>query len=81
MASQSPNPALDNESRSGQIQAVLIVFSALTTLVVCSRIFTRLHILKTFGYEDAFMVLAQLLTLGSAAAIGLGALQSCRYIH
>lgn len=72
MTSSSPNPALDGESRVGEIIAILSVASVLSTLVVSLRCYCRAVILRSFGLDDAIMVPAQVLTLASAVAIGLG---------
>lgn len=64
--------SLDGESRVATICAILTVGSVLTTAVVTLRIYTRTLLLHTFGIEDAFMIAAQFLAIGSAVAIGLG---------
>ncbi|KAH8198208.1 hypothetical protein TruAng_007635 [Truncatella angustata] len=71
MAATSRDHSLDDQSHVGRIQAVLWVGSILSTLAVGLRFFTRLHLLNTFGYEDFFMAVSQVLTMGSAVAIGL----------
>ncbi|KAK3994350.1 hypothetical protein QBC44DRAFT_43697 [Cladorrhinum sp. PSN332] len=73
MAGPSPNPALDGESRVGEIIAILSVASILSTLVVSLRCYSRAVILRSFGLDDALIVPAQILTLASALAIGLEA--------
>ncbi|OLN96201.1 hypothetical protein CCHL11_03260 [Colletotrichum chlorophyti] len=62
---------LDDESRVAEIVAILVVGSVLSTLAVGLRAFTRVKMLRTFGADDSVMVVAQLLTIGSAVAIGL----------
>ncbi|KAK4202872.1 hypothetical protein QBC40DRAFT_319530 [Triangularia verruculosa] len=73
MAGPSPNPALDGESRVGEIIAILSVASVLSTLVVALRCYCRAVILRSFGLDDVLIVPAQILTLASAVAIGLEA--------
>ncbi|EAQ86279.1 hypothetical protein CHGG_07532 [Chaetomium globosum CBS 148.51] len=71
MAGPSPDPALDGESRVGEIIAILSVASILSTLAVTLRCYSRAVILRSFGLDDAIIVPAQILTLASAVAIGL----------
>jgi hypothetical protein len=59
MAGPSPNPALDGESRVGEIIAILTVASILSTLVVALRVYSRAVILRSFGLDDAMIVPAQ----------------------
>ncbi|SPQ21469.1 304c17e9-557f-49a5-93ef-64b29e142d23 [Thermothielavioides terrestris] len=73
MAAQSPNPALDGESRVTEIVVILSVASVFSTLAVTLRCYSRGVILRSFGLDDAIMVPAQILTLASAVAIGLEA--------
>ncbi|KAF5521068.1 Satratoxin biosynthesis SC1 cluster protein 4 [Colletotrichum aenigma] len=63
--------SLDGESRFGEIVAILIVGSVLSSVAVGLRAFTRLCMLRTFGMDDMVMIAAQALALGSAVAIGL----------
>lgn len=62
----------DGESQVGYIVSILTVACILSTTVVVLRLYTRIHILNTFGADDAVMGFAQILTLGSATAIYLG---------
>ncbi|KAM5377930.1 hypothetical protein ACJZ2D_004834 [Fusarium nematophilum] len=62
--------SLDGESRSAEIIVILTVFSALSTIVVALRTWTRLALLRTFGYDDGMMVIAQVLVIGTGVAIG-----------
>ncbi|KAJ4288282.1 hypothetical protein N0V88_007474 [Collariella sp. IMI 366227] len=71
MTSPSPNPALDGQSRVGEIRAIVIVFGALSTLAVLLRCYCRAVVLRSFGADDAVMIPAQLLTVASAIAISL----------
>jgi hypothetical protein len=66
------NHSLDGESRVTEISAILSIFATLTTVVVALRTYARQHLLCAFGADDAFMVAAQVLTIGAAIAIGLG---------
>jgi hypothetical protein len=59
-------------SRSLEIQAVLITFSLLSATTVVLRTYIRTKVLGSFGLDDGLMVVAQVLAIGSAVAIGLG---------
>ncbi|KAK1980095.1 hypothetical protein LZ30DRAFT_146319 [Colletotrichum cereale] len=61
----------DGETRIAEILAILVVGAVLSTAAVALRAFTRLKMLRTFGADDVIMVVAQVLVLGSAVAIGL----------
>lgn len=67
------DPTLDGESRFGEIVAILSVATILSTAAVVMRCYARLFILRCFGRDDGVMVAAQVLTIASAIAIGLGA--------
>ncbi|KAK7993025.1 hypothetical protein PG988_001819 [Apiospora saccharicola] len=71
MAEKDIDHSLDGQGRSKEIIAILSVFSAISTLVVALRIYTRASILRSFGTDDAVIIGALVLTIGSAAAIGL----------
>lgn len=64
--------SLDHESRFPEICAILVVGSTLSTLCVTLRCYTRLFLIRRFGLDDAVMIGAQILAIGSAVAIGLG---------
>lgn len=66
----------DGETQVPYIISVLTVACVLSTAVVLMRLYTRLRILRTFGADDMVMGLAQVLTLGSAAAIYCGTSRS-----
>lgn len=68
------DPSLSSQSRVKEIFALLSVFSALSTSVVALRVWTRARILRSFGVDDAVIVVAQVLTIGAAVAEGLGTL-------
>lgn len=53
------DPALDGESRVGEIIAILSVASVLSTLVVALRCYCRAVILRNFGIDDMVIVPAQ----------------------
>lgn len=72
MAEKDIDHSLDGQGRGKEIIAILSVFSAVSTLVVALRIYTRAIILRSFGTDDAVIIGALILTIGSAAAIGLG---------
>ena len=59
----SPNPALDHESRTEEIIAILSVASILSTLVVAMRTYSRAVILRSFGMDDAIIIPAQVHSL------------------
>ncbi|KAF3760371.1 hypothetical protein M406DRAFT_230293, partial [Cryphonectria parasitica EP155] len=61
--------AEDGASQTSYIVSLVVIACVLSTLAVILRVFTRARILHTFGADDAVMVFAQVLTLGSAAAI------------
>ncbi|KAK2042612.1 hypothetical protein LZ31DRAFT_555905 [Colletotrichum somersetense] len=61
----------DGETRFAEILAILIIGAVFSTLAVALRAFTRLKMLRTFGLDDVLMVVAQVLVLGTAVAIGL----------
>ena len=62
--------SLDGESRFTEIIAILSAGAILTTAVVSLRIFTRTVLLRTIGVDDAFIIAAQILAIGTAVAIG-----------
>lgn len=61
-------------SRSLEIHAILVAFSIVSATAVALRTYIRSRVLHSFGWDDGFMVTAQVLTLGAAVAIGLGRL-------
>ncbi|EXK24145.1 hypothetical protein FOMG_19117 [Fusarium oxysporum f. sp. melonis 26406] len=61
----------DSSSRSVEIRTILLTFSILSTITVASRIYVRYKVLRSLGWDDRVMAAAQLLTIGSAVAIGL----------
>ncbi|KAK8045613.1 hypothetical protein PG993_005637 [Apiospora rasikravindrae] len=71
MAPEDIDHSLDHEGRIKEIITILSVFSAVSTLVVALRIYTRAIILRSFGTDDAVIIGALILTIGSAVAIGL----------
>ncbi|KAK7942415.1 uncharacterized protein PG986_011528 [Apiospora aurea] len=71
MAPEDIDHSLDHEGRIKEITTILSVFSAVATLVVALRIYTRAIILRSFGTDDAVIIGALILTIGSAVAIGL----------
>ncbi|KAL2020590.1 hypothetical protein VTK56DRAFT_8178 [Thermocarpiscus australiensis] len=73
MSEPGRDPALDNESRTTEIIAILTVASILSTLVVALRTYCRGFLLRSFGWDDGVMLPAQVLVLASAVAIGLEA--------
>lgn len=61
-------------SRSLEIHAILVAFSIVSATAVALRTYIRSRVLHSFGWDDGFMVTAQVFTLGAAVAIGLGRL-------
>ncbi|KAK2666589.1 hypothetical protein RAB80_017706 [Fusarium oxysporum f. sp. vasinfectum] len=57
-------------SRSLEIRAILVTFSIVSATAVALRTYIRSRVLHSFGWDDGFMVAAQVLTLGAAVAIG-----------
>ncbi|KUI57320.1 hypothetical protein VP1G_04632 [Cytospora mali] len=62
---------LDEQSQVTWIVTIVSLACAISTVAVVLRIFTRLRILHIFGPDDALMGFAQLISIGSALAIGL----------
>ncbi len=63
---------IDSESQVGRIIGTLTAGSVISTLVVALRCFTRTGIIHYFGYEDVFIILSQVMTIGVTVLIGLG---------
>lgn len=61
MSGPARDPALDAESRVGEIFAILSVASILSTLVVVLRIYCRAFMLRSFGWDDGLILPAQVL--------------------
>lgn len=72
MATPNVDHALDGESRVAEIIAILSVGCVITSAVVALRVYTRTCLLRTFGADDAFMIAAQVLAIGTGISIGLG---------
>ena len=51
-------PAGGDENRGSELVAVTWVFTALATVVVCLKVFTRVKILKETALDDFFTVLS-----------------------
>ncbi|KAK1753264.1 hypothetical protein QBC47DRAFT_54508 [Echria macrotheca] len=73
MSDTTHDPAIDAQSRFGEIVSILSVFSGVTTAAVVLRCYARIFMLRCFGLDDGVMVAAQVLTIASAAAIGMEA--------
>ncbi|KAF4341556.1 integral membrane protein [Fusarium beomiforme] len=72
LASMDPRSMTDDSSsRSVEIRAILIVFSIISTITVALRVYVRYKVLRSLGWDDRVMVVAQVLTIGAAVAIGL----------
>ncbi|KAE8441494.1 hypothetical protein EG329_004882 [Mollisiaceae sp. DMI_Dod_QoI] len=63
--------SLDNDTKVPSVTAVLIVGCTLSSSVVILRVLTRFAILRTAGIDDWTIILAQILAIGAAVAIGL----------
>lgn len=59
MPRPSPYPELDGESRVGEIIAILVVATLLSTLAVVLRCYSRAVVLRCFGLDDVVMIPAQ----------------------
>ncbi|PSR81778.1 hypothetical protein BD289DRAFT_344539, partial [Coniella lustricola] len=59
----------DDETQVPYVIGVVTMALVLSTAAVGLRLLTRIRILHTFGPDDAFMAVAQLLTIGSAISI------------
>lgn len=64
--------ASDNDTQVPYVLWTVGLTAGLSTVAVLLRTYTRLRILHTFGADDTLMLIAQLLTLGSAVAIFSG---------
>ncbi|SPO04190.1 related to integral membrane protein [Cephalotrichum gorgonifer] len=67
--------SLDGESRVAEVYAILSVGCVLTITVVGLRMYTRIRLLNSFGADDAMMMVALVLAIGTTIAIGL----ECKY--
>jgi hypothetical protein len=77
VSTQTIDHSLDSESRFGQIVTILAVFSVLSTTAVALRVFARWHLLHTFGWDDAVMVVGQVRRdMGFMSIKNLGALDT-----
>lgn len=56
----------DDDSRSQAILIVTVIFLAISLVAVSLRIFVRTHVVKAFGKDDVFMLLAMILNLAFA---------------
>ncbi|KAL8862515.1 MAG: hypothetical protein Q9178_001013 [Gyalolechia marmorata] len=63
MDSKGEAPAGGDENLGPTIISINIVVFIASTLIVIIRIYTRLRLTKNFGWDDAFMVLTQLLNI------------------
>lgn len=57
---------MDDDSRSQAILIVTAVFLAISGISVALRCFVRTHVVRAFGWDDTFMVLAMIFNLGFA---------------
>ncbi|KJR90040.1 uncharacterized protein SPSK_06295 [Sporothrix schenckii 1099-18] len=61
----------DGESKVTEIIAIITVSCALTSTLVVLRVVTRTFIVRAFGPDDWVLVVAQVLAIAAAVAIGL----------
>lgn len=57
---------MDDDSRSRAILIVTAVFLAISGISVALRCFVRAHVVRAFGWDDTFMVLAMIFNLAFA---------------
>ncbi|KAJ9227202.1 hypothetical protein DTO027B5_791 [Paecilomyces variotii] len=67
---------IDPPSRGGALLVVNIVFTSLSFLVVCMRIYTRLRITGSVGLDDATIIVSMLFAIAMAVVTSLA---SARY--
>ncbi|KAK3374261.1 hypothetical protein B0T24DRAFT_679620 [Lasiosphaeria ovina] len=68
-----PGHARDGDSRYSEVVAVISAATTLSTLAVLLRCYSRHVMLRSFGRDDAVMVIAQCLTIASTVAFGFEA--------
>ncbi len=66
------NHALDGQTKVVEIVSILSVCCTVTTFLVTLRFITRAWIVQAFGADDWVLLVAQVLAIASAVAIGLG---------
>ncbi|KAJ9302737.1 hypothetical protein DTO271G3_111 [Paecilomyces variotii] len=66
---------IDPPSRGGALLVVNIVFTSLSFLVVCMRIYTRLRITGSLGLDDATIIVSMLFAIAMAVATSLASAQ------
>ncbi|KAJ4417854.1 hypothetical protein N0V82_005911 [Gnomoniopsis sp. IMI 355080] len=64
MATLIPDHSLDRESKVGLMIGLSATFACVNTAVVVARIYTRAIILHTFGIDDVFIIITQVLAIG-----------------
>ncbi|KAJ4388062.1 hypothetical protein N0V93_008667 [Gnomoniopsis smithogilvyi] len=64
MATLIPDHTLDGQSKTGLIIGLSAAFTAVNTVVVAARIYTRAIILHTFGIDDVFIIITQVMAIG-----------------
>ncbi|KAH7126850.1 hypothetical protein B0J11DRAFT_287720 [Dendryphion nanum] len=65
-----PTPNYDDPvTRGHALLVVNSIFVALTVVVVCMRMYTRIYLKRWFGVDDVFILLALVFTLGLTAAV------------
>ncbi|KAK5659960.1 hypothetical protein OQA88_13425 [Cercophora sp. LCS_1] len=68
----SPSSGPARTCKFGGIVAIFTVGSIASTIAVLLRCYSRRILLRNFGYDDAAIVVAQVLTIATAVALGLG---------
>lgn len=64
--------ALDGQTKVPEIISIITVCCVLTSTLVLLRVVTRAWIVRAFGPDDWVLVVAQVLSVAAATAIGLG---------
>lgn len=61
---------LASNPRGGGFFAAAVFFTLLSLTVVCARLYTRIHLVKSAGWDDALISLAWLLSAALTATLG-----------
>ncbi|OAA61813.1 hypothetical protein SPI_04672 [Niveomyces insectorum RCEF 264] len=65
------DPSLNQQSKVPEIISIVTVCCVVTTTLVTLRVVTRALIVRAFGADDWVLVVAQILAIAAAVAIGL----------
>ncbi|KAM5376381.1 hypothetical protein ACJZ2D_005435 [Fusarium nematophilum] len=69
MADSTPNHALDHESRVSSVIALSAATSAISTIVVVLRVYSRAVIGRCFGMDDWFILAAGIFAIGTSFTV------------